>query len=211
MWLHHTIFKMVPLKAIQRRSQFHFCHQFLASILTHTDRLVNLTSGAAKWHSPVQRILYNPRWGRDSLQCIKVHTKHPRLPREKNSIPDFQVTVINVFLIKKKSKLCREFVSFFSPLPAPSTPCTIFTFCHYTYGPVFLTLSRTSSFSKELQMTFLLLILKTLCVNSGCHLTVLFVVLVFLVMCPYLTQSGCILALCIQSCHQKAAPYLNLL
>ena len=51
-----------------------------------------------------------------------------------------------------------------------------FTFCHYTYGPVFLTLSRASSFHKELQMAFLLLILKTLSVNSGCHLTVLSVI-----------------------------------
>lgn len=106
-------------------------------------------------------------------------------------------------------RICFIFQS--PPCPLTPPPRKIFTFCHYTYGPVFLTLSRTSSFSKELQMTFLLLILKTLSVNSGCHLTVLFVFLVFLVMCPYLTQSGCILALCIQSCHQKAAPYLNLL
>lgn len=98
----------------------------------------------------------------------------------------------------------------FQLFPAP-TPNVIFTFCHYTYGLVFLTLSRAPSLSKELQTTFLLLILKTLSVNSGCHLTILSVFLVFLVICPCLTQSGCILALCTQNCHQKAAPYFSLL
>lgn len=32
----------------------------------------------------------------------------------------------------------------------------------------------------------------------------------FLVMNPYLCQSGCFLALCTQICHQEAVPYLNL-
>lgn len=68
----------------------------------------------------------------------------------------------------------------FQLFPAPSNPPNIiFTFCHYTYGLVFLTLSRASSLSKELQMTVLLLILKTLSVNSGCHLTILLYSLYF--------------------------------
>lgn len=111
---------------------------------------------------------------------------------------------------KKKPNYAENSFHFSIPSLPPRIPRKIFTFCHYTYGPVFLTL-RASSFSKELQMAFLLLILKTLSVNSGCHLSVLFVFLIFLAMCPDLTQSGCILALCVQSCHQKAAPYLNLL
>lgn len=75
---------MVPLKTILRLSQFDFRHQFPASILTHTDQLVNLTSGAAKWYSPVQPVLYNPRWGVDPLQpSIEVPTKHQSLLREK--------------------------------------------------------------------------------------------------------------------------------
>lgn len=96
----------------------------------------------------------------------------------KKSTSYFQVT-LNVFLIKKKKPNYAENLFHFSipSLPPHTHPShKTFTFCHYTYGPVFLTLSRASSFHKELQMAFLLLILKTLSVNSGCHLTVLSVI-----------------------------------
>lgn len=87
--------------------------------------------------------------------------KHQRLLREKvflkNSTPDFQVTINKCFSNKEK-KLNYAENSFHFSIPSlpPHIPHKIFTFCHYTYGPVFLTLSRASSFSKELQMTFLL-------------------------------------------------------
>ena len=122
------------------------------------------------------------------MRCSSSTTQHQRLceaPKTtqgktilKNSPPYFQVT-LNVFLIKKKPNYAENLFHFSIPsLPPHTHPPThkTFTFCHYTYGPVFLTLSRASSFHKELQMAFLLLILKTLSVNSGCHLTVLSVI-----------------------------------